>query len=313
VFPQHPTSLSIAVQGVPPTPDVPIHSRVGWSTNVSTEVRLGLRWTYVSPRGDLDLWLGLTNLARFSPENPSATLHDVTDSRLQDLERAWRASGAVDDEAAYLRERVRVGELNRQRLELAAWTGHVGALLVCGSDESAPQRSFADLHEVGRYDPEALVRVFYLLMRRGRDRLLGELAPPLRDFVTRSLAANAACMQDLSLESRGEAERLADEVDHRLLASETPALALPEGLEPAPPLPPSAQVLLEAIASNARALSAAIDWSPKEDAWDMDDWQTRLCLNASNSLRDLAEALALGLADVLQTLTDVALRAPASP
>jgi len=34
----------------------------------------------------------------------------MTDSRLQQLERAWKASGSTEDEAAYLRERVRVGE-----------------------------------------------------------------------------------------------------------------------------------------------------------------------------------------------------------
>lgn len=51
----------------------------------------------------------------------------MTDTRLQELERAWRASGSVEDEAAYLRERVRVGELTQERLELAAYCGHAGA------------------------------------------------------------------------------------------------------------------------------------------------------------------------------------------
>ena len=48
----------------------------------------------------------------------------MTDSRLQQLRRAWEASGSVEDEAAYLRERVRVGELSQERLELAALCGH---------------------------------------------------------------------------------------------------------------------------------------------------------------------------------------------
>jgi len=47
----------------------------------------------------------------------------MTDSRLQHLKRAWEASGSVEDEAAYLRERVRAGELSQERLELAAFLG----------------------------------------------------------------------------------------------------------------------------------------------------------------------------------------------
>jgi len=42
----------------------------------------------------------------------------VTDSRLQQLERAWEASGSVKDEVAYLRERVRVGGLSEERFGL---------------------------------------------------------------------------------------------------------------------------------------------------------------------------------------------------
>lgn len=56
----------------------------------------------------------------------------MTDSRLQELKRAWEASGSVDDEAAYLRERVRVGDLTQERLELAAYWGQVAARMVTG-------------------------------------------------------------------------------------------------------------------------------------------------------------------------------------
>ena len=54
----------------------------------------------------------------------------MTDSRLQELKRAWKASGSVEDEAAYLRERVRVGDLTQERLELAAYCRHEAALRV---------------------------------------------------------------------------------------------------------------------------------------------------------------------------------------
>lgn len=59
----------------------------------------------------------------------------MTDSRLQELERAWKASGSVDDEAAYLRERVRVGDLTQERLELVAGVGYRGAVAATGSPE----------------------------------------------------------------------------------------------------------------------------------------------------------------------------------
>src|SRR5687767_10481406 len=42
----------------------------------------------------------------------------MTDARLRELERRWRETGELDDEAALLRERVRVGILRADRLEL---------------------------------------------------------------------------------------------------------------------------------------------------------------------------------------------------
>jgi len=51
----------------------------------------------------------------------------VTDSKLRELERRWKETGSVEDEARYLLERVRVGDLEREKLELAAYCGHEGA------------------------------------------------------------------------------------------------------------------------------------------------------------------------------------------
>lgn len=51
----------------------------------------------------------------------------MSDARLRELERRWKETGSPDDEAAYLLERVRVGDLTRERLELAAYCGHEGA------------------------------------------------------------------------------------------------------------------------------------------------------------------------------------------
>lgn len=54
------------------------------------------------------------------------------DERLRDLERRWRASGAIDDEAAWLGERLRTGDLAPERARLAAWLGHPAAEALTG-------------------------------------------------------------------------------------------------------------------------------------------------------------------------------------
>jgi hypothetical protein len=56
----------------------------------------------------------------------------VSDARLRELERRWKETNSPDDEAAYLLERVRVGDLTRERLELAAYCGHEGASTALG-------------------------------------------------------------------------------------------------------------------------------------------------------------------------------------
>ena len=47
----------------------------------------------------------------------------MSDQRLRELERKWRESGTVEDEAAYLREQVRVGDITREGLEIGASFG----------------------------------------------------------------------------------------------------------------------------------------------------------------------------------------------
>lgn len=57
----------------------------------------------------------------------------MSDERLREAERKWKESGSVADEARYLLERVRVGDLTRERLELAAYCGHEGAAVATGA------------------------------------------------------------------------------------------------------------------------------------------------------------------------------------
>jgi len=56
----------------------------------------------------------------------------VADSQLQHLRRAWEASGSPEDEAAYLTERRRAGELSDARLRAAADFGSQAATLALG-------------------------------------------------------------------------------------------------------------------------------------------------------------------------------------
>lgn len=51
----------------------------------------------------------------------------MSDQKLRELERRWKETGSPEDEATWLLERVRVGDLTRERLELAAYCGHEGA------------------------------------------------------------------------------------------------------------------------------------------------------------------------------------------
>ncbi len=60
----------------------------------------------------------------------------MTDSHLRNLERAFRASGSVEDEAAWLRARVQAGELNEEHVRLAAILGDLSAQRTLGVPSS---------------------------------------------------------------------------------------------------------------------------------------------------------------------------------
>lgn len=81
----------------------------------------------------------------------------MADERLRALRRRWEETGSVDDEAAYLRERVRAGELTLARLELAAHGGHEAARLACGGGVAAT--SLTDwLHAMSAWGPHVQLR-----------------------------------------------------------------------------------------------------------------------------------------------------------
>lgn len=67
----------------------------------------------------------------------------MSDTRLRELERRWRETGAVEDEASFLVERVRSGEVTRERIELSAYCGYEAALrIVPEARHFAPSATF---------------------------------------------------------------------------------------------------------------------------------------------------------------------------
>ena len=56
----------------------------------------------------------------------------MTEARLRELERRWKQSGALDDEVAYLYERVRAGLVDDAQLDVARRFGSQAAARVLG-------------------------------------------------------------------------------------------------------------------------------------------------------------------------------------
>lgn len=98
----------------------------------------------------------------------------MADDRLRALERRWKETGAAEDEAAWLREQVRHGDLPAERLRLAAYLGHEPALRVAGD---AGVIAVGDwLGPLGEHGREACVRVGLAAARAGRLALAAEPA-----------------------------------------------------------------------------------------------------------------------------------------
>ncbi len=82
----------------------------------------------------------------------------MTDEELRRLERRWRKTNALEDETRYLLERVRVGALTRERLELAAYCGHSGARRATAQTVGSGLDLLPWLLELQRRDPQAALR-----------------------------------------------------------------------------------------------------------------------------------------------------------
>lgn len=135
----------------------------------------------------------------------------MSDERLRQLERRWRETGAAGDEAAYLRERVRVGELPRERLELAAYCGHEaasGATGVCG-----PRDLEQWVAGLSRWDMQTAMRAALAAARFAYPVWSRGLSSGMRDgeWVTEALRAAERCVLTPSSDNDRAAARAASD------------------------------------------------------------------------------------------------------
>lgn len=73
----------------------------------------------------------------------------MSDRRARQLERRWRETGSVEDQAAYLLERVRGGEIDRRRLDLVVYCGLIPRALVGLPDDYEPDFGQAERARLG--------------------------------------------------------------------------------------------------------------------------------------------------------------------
>lgn len=98
------------------------------------------------------------------------------DDRLRESERRWRETRSAEDEARYLLERLRVGALDRDALELAAFLGRAGAVQAMGLAAHSHRRPKAWARGLHRWGTLVAGRVAVLLAEHSlavRNRALG--------------------------------------------------------------------------------------------------------------------------------------------
>lgn len=156
----------------------------------------------------------------------------MSDQRLRALERRWRETGSIADEADYLLERVRVGELEQEWLELAASCGHAAAVRATNrreTPEPGPQVLEALLDRAAARSPALLGRLGYALLAPLRpswnaDEASADLTLEALDrwvAVGRTDQGEEAQFEALAADAADVADRLSDH------EAPTPGLSLP--------------------------------------------------------------------------------------
>ncbi|MBX3467141.1 MAG: hypothetical protein KF878_09625 [Planctomycetes bacterium] len=220
----------------------------------------------------------------------------MSDGKLRELERRWRKTGSPDDEAAYLLERVRVGDLSRERLELAAYCGH----------EASTRALVPATHFESDWDPTLWPREFnaaaaYLgahLCFHEWERWASER--PASEEDTRLLRAGLNMVRDFLLhDPRDPMEPLQRMISlwvqvkglwNQPCLAETPDLA--------------ASAAARAVSAAMQVVAGGIDWRPEQgwraldlerEAWSLSVESLRLVQETSTAPEDLDRSLTAGL------------------
>ncbi|MEZ6184807.1 MAG: hypothetical protein R3F62_07340 [Planctomycetota bacterium] len=174
---------------------------------------------------------------------------------MQAARRAFEASGSPHDEATFLTERTRAGELAPDRLELAAYLGHPAARLAaggpCGADDDL-RRTRAWLEPLFQRSVAFSVRVALLAAHElhpalKRNKLGAYLTKALRLWLEEPGAHGLARIQDATRQLFAEAEAQ-DTAEARDAATSLAGVAvIAEGVDwdqvPAWPLTPPPKTL----------------------------------------------------------------------
>lgn len=111
----------------------------------------------------------------------------MSDAALRDLERRWRASRDVDDEARWLQARVRAGELPERGIVIAAGLGHAAALKIApaiglGPIELVETPEDPAVGPPGPARPRAAIAFARMMERQFDHRARGQRAMPPGHF-----------------------------------------------------------------------------------------------------------------------------------
>lgn len=131
----------------------------------------------------------------------------VSDERLREAERRWRATGSVEDEVRLLYERLRVGDLRHEQVALAAHCGSQAAQVVAEVQAAEPgtESWLEGVEAIGSW---ARARVAGLMT----DWAVGSYRPSQGTDPTDAIATDAfrAWAADQSEESRAAIDELAE-------------------------------------------------------------------------------------------------------
>lgn len=164
----------------------------------------------------------------------------MSDAKLRELERRWQETGDVADEAALLAARARAGDLELDRLRLAAYLGHPGASavdpkLVRPSGKKGRSRGLLDWargvpladQPPGRPTaPTALGREASLRVAAAAARATLELWAEhgSREFVAEAVDLAEELARERMTELHGEAQRVLRAIGGLRFGTEDPAL-----------------------------------------------------------------------------------------